>query len=613
MEDQTITENTCEKLLSEADAATSHSLKIAAGIYEDVAKCFDGEGDRLKAAQYLTIAGDFFLEINKLDKAAACYGKAIVRHLMLDDIDTAKILVNKGIEYGFTEATYQYKMALNALERKTSSLPDEPEKEQDKEIKASGSEEILPEITIVPLDEEEELIPFETGKITDDLMVDLKRQDFIVTELENEDPSKLSSFAVMAAVSKQSRQQKEKIIVSDGVVKDKKGELRVIAPKLSIRPKKDSTKETRSQISPISDYRIEDPSKEHESKPSSDERYSRGEDLDSFLEIKIQDPDTIDFDYSAKSEYANEYEEELLDIEIIDTIPYQWQVVNIQANIELDEEKETEEGRVFTWKAEKLIPGEKAAIEYILRKRVERSIILRKENRVSVLNTYYSLHQNFEIHLNFVNTSGQLFEEILVEDVIPPELIVTSVNSPQKINPVSIPTHDSTLYRWIFSNLPPGDNFEVDYTFKEKPLTRHYQNEINIEDVNISIEKVSQPFIDSFDYEYIWIYIVENPTDQDITLIDRIPFDFEIILVEPVYRHPTVNKEKTNTLLTWNLDSKEKRTMIIMRIKGKESFTPLSPTFEISGVKEVQLLETTSESNQTLIDIRRLKEKYMDD
>ena len=150
----------------EADAATGHSLKVAASIYEDAAKCFDKQGNRLKAGQYLTIAGDFYLEIGNREKAATCYGKAIVRHLMIDDVDTAKILVNKGEEYGFTSATYQFKMALNALDRKTSSLQEDLQVTEEEDLKSM--EEILPDIDIIPLDEEEDLIFFETEKMLDD-------------------------------------------------------------------------------------------------------------------------------------------------------------------------------------------------------------------------------------------------------------------------------------------------------------------------------------------------------------------------------------------------------------------------------------------------------------
>jgi len=96
--------NNCEQLVEEAGTATRHSLDIAAGIYLEASKCFDKGGNRIKAGQYLTIAGDFYLELEKMDKASSCYGKAIVRHLMADDIDTAKILMAKGLKYGLTYA-----------------------------------------------------------------------------------------------------------------------------------------------------------------------------------------------------------------------------------------------------------------------------------------------------------------------------------------------------------------------------------------------------------------------------------------------------------------------------------------------------------------------------
>jgi hypothetical protein len=539
----------------------------------------------------LTIAGDFYLEIGNREKAATCYGKAIVRHLMIDDVDTAKILVNKGVEYGFTSATYQFKMALNALDRKTSSLQEELQATE-KDLKEI--EEILPEIDLIPLDEEEDLIPLETEKMLDDFEVRVNRHDFIVSQLETYDPSKMSSFSVMAAVSNKARKGVERKIMSDAVVRDKQGETKFIESKSTLIPiKEDSISKDKH------------PADATTSKPKSEVV----KDLELTSEEKLKVRDSVESDYSAMTEITNEYEEELVNIEVVDTIPYKWQVVDIQTDFNLDKEKKTDEGIVFSWKAEKLNPGEKATVEYVLRKRIERSIILRKQNRVSVLNSYHSLHQNLEANLNFINTSGESLEEVLIEDVIPPELIVNSVDSPQNIRPLSIPTHDSTLYRWIFSHLPPGDNFTVDYTFKEKPLTRHYRNIISVDNKDIIIEKISQPIIDSLKYEYLWIYAIDNPSDQNVTLIDRIPSDFEISIVSPLHYQPSMAREKTNTLLTWDLDSQEKKSTILIRLQGNESFTPLSPTFKLSGFEGIQLLESTSESEKKMIDIRLLIEK----
>ncbi|MHA2238391.1 MAG: hypothetical protein ACXAB2_08505 [Candidatus Hodarchaeales archaeon] len=593
-------DNECQGLVAEANNAVDHSLKIASKLYEDAAKCFDRKGDRVKAGQSLTIAGDFYLELNKMDKAATCYGKAIVRHLMADDIETAKILVHKGTDYGFTSATYQFKMALNAFERKKDSIDLESGLISEEEESIASEKEKLPEIDILPVEEENDIVVFDTAILENDLNIDVQQNHFIIPQLEEEDPSKMSSFSVLAAISNSTRKKVERSIKTDAIFKDQKGETKIISPKFTFTPIQEE-----SEITVLS---TEKPEKEVHK-----EVVQENEDLiPNNVEKTLQNTDTLDLDYSARTEIVNEYEEELYDIEVVDTIPYQWQVVDISSNFELDQRKQTDEGTVFTWKTDHLKAGKKATVEYILRKRIERSIIIRKNNQVSVLNLYHSLHQNLEAHLDFVNTSGETFQEVLCEDIIPPELIVREVNSQQNFRPVTIPTPDSTLYRWIFSRLPPGDNFSVDYTFNEKPLTRHYQNSVETDEGIIEYEKISQPIIDSFGYEYVWIYTINNPTKFSMTLKDRIPYNFEILLVDPLFLRPMPSKEKTATVLTWELNFPEKKTFFLIRIKGNESFTPLSPEIIIEGISEIQLIDTETESKKSLIDIRQIKKNFQE-
>ena len=590
-----MSETNCEQLVLEAEDATSHSLEIAAEIYESTAKCFDSQGNRRKAGQYLTIAGDFYLELRKMDKAAGCYGKAIVRHLMIEDIETAKILVEKGKKFGFTSATYQFKMALNALARKISS-EDEDTQEEGGSHPHIGEE--LPDIKILPLEQEEDLIPIDDTDFSNNDDIDYNRQDFIIPQLMSDDPSKMNSFAVLAAVSKTARKKIEKKIRSDAVVKDQRGDTKFLSPKSSITPKRitSSSAEGKNVKNVSANSKIEDTEIQ-----SADERSND----------QFNVSDTLDLEYAAKTEITNEYEEDLLDIEIVDRIPYRWEIIDYQTDFELDDRKRTKEGTVFTWKADRIVSGKKGVIEYILRKRVERSIILRKERQVVVLNLYHSLHQNLEANMNFVNTTGENIQEVLIEDVIPPELVVNQAESPQKIRSVRIPTHDSTLFRWIFSNLPPGDSFSVNYVFKEKPLTRQYITEVETESGKLTCNKISQPLIDSFEFEYIWMYKIENYSKNKITLIDRIPLDYTISLVDPIHLRPTVLQEKSNFLLTWNLEPEEK-IFIVLRMAGKESFTPLAPTIEMQNFREIHMLETSSDSEKSLIDIRHLKLKFLE-
>ena len=593
-----MSQTNCDELVREATKASKHSLHISAGIFEDAAKCYDRIGDRRKAGQYLMLAGDFFIDLDNKEKAATCYGKAIMRHLMIDDITTAEILFEKGREYGFSSSTHQYRIALDTLDRQKIGKIEE---EITKEV------EVLPDIDILPIEEEqeEELIILDTDLFFVDEEIPLKKQEFFIPQLEKEETSTLSSFAVLAAVSQATRKKTSQEIKTNAVIKNVAGESQLIEPQLSIKPLKlvkspidiikDSVHVRSADAISTDTTEIEDDTKEEE-----------------ITTQPLITTDTLELDYTAKTEIINEFEDELVDIEIVNTIPFNFEVVNVITDFELDEKKRTSDGLVFTWKKDRIDPGERISVEYILRKRVERSIILRKENKVSVINLYQSVKQELIANLDFVNTSGKVFHEILIEDVIPPELIVNQIDTNKKIKPVTIPTHDSTLYRWIFSILPPGDNFSVFYKFREKPLTRHYKDEIEFDTGVISIEKISQPVLDSVQSEYLCLYTITNPTSNEILLNDRIPSDYSIILVDPTHLNPSIKKEKHHQLLSWELSPDEVLSMIILRIRGSESFTPLAPFIELKSGEKYQLVERSSSSEKKLINIRRLRDNMME-
>jgi hypothetical protein len=577
----------------EGDEASKHSLEIAASLFEEAAKCFDRQGDRKKAGQYLTIAGNFFLDVSENVKAATCYGKAILRHLMIDDMDTAQILIKKGETYGFTISNHHYRIALDAMERQsTVKMAEEEDEEEIKE-----HEEDLPEIDILPIEEEESLILLESDIFSPDEEILPKKQDFVIPQLESEDYSKLSSYAILAAVSKAAREKAVSSIDVHAIVKDSKGESKYIEPKLTLNPL-DVSLPTKSLTI---DFRDEEELKtDIESDPENK------------LVQALKSTDTLDPDYSAKTELENEYEEELHDVEIVNTIPFQWQVIDIKSDFELDGKIKTNEGLVFTWKREHIESGETASVEYVLRKRVERSIILRKENKAVAINLYHSIKQDLKANLDFVNTSGKLFHEILIEDIIPPELAVNKVETTPEFKPVTIPTHDSTLFRWIFNNFPPGDTFNVDYEFREKPLTRLYKNEVEYDKGIIEIVKISQPVVDSTQYEYLWFYSIDNPSSDEVTITDRIPANFELIMVDPIHLRPSIQREKTQNLLSWKLTPEEKKIGIIVRIQGNESFTPLTPSIGFANLGKIQLVEKTTSSEKKMVDLRRIKQKIQE-
>ncbi|WP_455463877.1 hypothetical protein [Candidatus Hodarchaeum mangrovi] len=574
----------CDELAKNGLAAAKNNLELAASILEETASCFDSSGNRKKAGQYLTLAGDFHMDLNDLEKAASCYGKAILRYLMIEDFDTAQLLLKKGKEYGFTSSFHQFSIAQDAIERKFATT-------QDNQLKKTDEKEVQEEvfdIDIVPLESEHTIVSIKFDEIHENDEVIQDTKDYIIPQLQ-ESKTKLDTFNVMTAVSKATRQKKKTNFQANAVFRDKKGETRLTEPFTTLNRGKRTNKELKI-VDLINEDNIE-LEKENEQ----------------FL-MDFSEPDILDLNYTARTEFINEYEEELADIELVDTIPFQWQVIDVKSDFNLETKEPTQTGMVFTWKADKIDPGSKLAVEYVLRKRVERSILLRRETQVSVITTYHSIKQDLQANLDFVNTTGKIYNEILIEDVIPPELIVTDFKSSQNLKPYTIPTHDSTLFRWTFNTFNPGDNFQILYKFREKPITRHYIEEIITNTGLIKIEKISQPLHDSITYDYIWYYSIKNSSDNKFILTDRIPPEFDIELIDPIYLKPSLKKEKNQKILKWNfLDKKEHHSFIILRIRGSESFTPVGPTIIVPGKEELFLLERNSISEKKLIDLRKLK------
>ena len=136
IEDYNLTNNDsdfseCEELYSSASMIenitkpTNDEIQDAAVTFFDAAQCFDKQGDRKRAASAFTLAGEFYLAIEENSKAAECYGKAVLRNLMADDLEAAKIILDKGEEYGEIFDTFNFRMARDSFNRQLTEDLDE--------------------------------------------------------------------------------------------------------------------------------------------------------------------------------------------------------------------------------------------------------------------------------------------------------------------------------------------------------------------------------------------------------------------------------------------------------------------------------------------------------
>ncbi|MHA2272947.1 MAG: hypothetical protein ACXACI_13860 [Candidatus Hodarchaeales archaeon] len=170
----------CDILVEESEQLLTISLKQAAEMFYAAAECYDSAEEKKLAARYYTLAGQSFFDLNTrraMRKAAAAYGKAITRYLIVDDLQGATFLLEKGKKQEFD--TYHFKMAEDALERKISDLElATPELELIEE--APKSEIVLPKI--VPLAE-----PLEVPSEITDILIDYEEVKPVLESFTIED------------------------------------------------------------------------------------------------------------------------------------------------------------------------------------------------------------------------------------------------------------------------------------------------------------------------------------------------------------------------------------------------------------------------------------------
>ncbi|MHA2365752.1 MAG: hypothetical protein ACXAC7_17470, partial [Candidatus Hodarchaeales archaeon] len=184
----------CEEILkegtdlSEIDNPTNEQLFDTAQSFFESALCFDRNGKRILAAKYFTLAADFFMTIAEEDKAAECYGKAILRNLMADNLEAAQVLMVKGDQYGDNFDTFHFRMAKDTFTRR---IEDEIDRIEEEDRAQPLFETESSEDGISLFEEEDDLFSSELEEI-DINELKLETQSYI--SLKQEDASSKSTI-----------------------------------------------------------------------------------------------------------------------------------------------------------------------------------------------------------------------------------------------------------------------------------------------------------------------------------------------------------------------------------------------------------------------------------
>ena len=199
--------------------------------------------------------------------------------------------------------------------------------------------------------------------------------------------------------------------------------------------------------------------------------------------MPAQDPNKRILD----SEFENTLDEELLNVELSDILPYDLKIDEIEFNMTMEMEKTLlDDGLKITWKIPELKPQQKVEIKYIASRRVNRSIVLHAKDEVFVINTNFLitikdppiLHL-YDARADFVGVEDQIFEHVLVTDFIPQEFDVSQASIEPSDFECNIKKVENGLeYRWQRSILQQGDVLQWRYDLIPKPFITLHQGKI---------------------------------------------------------------------------------------------------------------------------------------
>ncbi|MHA2365470.1 MAG: hypothetical protein ACXAC7_16050, partial [Candidatus Hodarchaeales archaeon] len=303
----------------------------------------------------------------------------------------------------------------------------------------------------------------------------------------------------------------------------------------------------------------------------------------------VEDQLTLESEFISVSEIYNEFEEDLDDLEIQDSIPLSFQVNDIinTGDFELlsqDIDKETG-SVIYTWKKNKLQGGQKARIEYVLQRRIHRSVIMYSKEQMFLVNSYHSIEELEELSLisiEFENTQKDTLEFVLIEDTIPQELRVVKYFPQEKYRPLQYQTKEGLLYRWIIENISPKEKITIKYELAKRPFTRWFERNFAFNGVDqLIVEKIAEPCIEMLDTQYLLFYELKpelNFETGQIVLKDEIPQQAELISSYPVWFRPSIEVENNRRWLIWhNLKLEGKTRRVCVRLKTDGPYNPQEP------------------------------------
>ena len=314
-------------------------------------------------------------------------------------------------------------------------------------------------------------------------------------------------------------------------------------------------------------------------------------------------------DVTLFSGLENEYDEPITEVEIVDEIPYYFEVEDLGIdNLEIDPTKEKKEKVLeIIWEIPEIKPKEKVEISYKLAKRINRTILEIVQNEViAVLNTFENITPKgleFSSHTKYINIHNRPLQELHIVDEVPPEFSIIRTN-PEALPPTGI-IEKAKLKGiniiWKQKNVGVNQTLEKIYTLDYFPYLFRGKK-IIVNEEGKTIFKVAKFILPSErEMGYTVFYVIKNvmsETTDMISLMDKLPINHTIVGRTPEESQimEQINDEG-DKIITWIVEAPSVRKSTTLKVLVSGDTPPLFEMFNIfigdKEEKDVLEKETT--------------------
>ncbi len=249
-------------------------------------------------------------------------------------------------------------------------------------------------------------------------------------------------------------------------------------------------------------------------------------------------------DITVTSGIKNEKDSTITNVEIIDEIPYCFEIENMTVeDLEINPTKEKKDKVLeIIWEIPEILPKQEVKINYQLARRITRTILEIMENEIiAVLNTFESIsHSGLEFisRLKYLNIHDRQLQELHIVDYIPPEFTILKTK-PEALPPNSVIEKvklKGINIRWKQKNVRSGQTLDKEYIIDYFPYLFRGKKIVKDKDGKI-LFKIAK-FIKSSERElgYSILYVIKNirgETTEFISLADKIPANHTIVKKNP--------------------------------------------------------------------------------